>query len=223
MGCLLQFSEAAQAISAHFVIGQLCSLRGIKAEGMNLSRLGARTVCVIGDGYGFLTSLLRIFDPGISVISVNLGRGLFFDVNQMKCVLPGEKAVLLDADGEVSVPPAQGTTYFLEAENYHLLRGLRVDLFFNIASMQEMTKEVIATYFSLMRSSSASPTYFYCCNREIKTLPGGEETRFLDYPWDDAEILADGPCPWYGSQPVAYPPFVQRFAGPLRHRFVRLR
>ena len=37
-------------------------------------------ICIIGDGYGFLSSLIKLINPNIKIISVNLGRTLFFDV-----------------------------------------------------------------------------------------------------------------------------------------------
>ena len=62
--------------------------------------------------------------------------------------------------------------------------------------MQEMSLEMVKTYFSLMRKTNT--LYFYCCNRIEKNMPGGEISSYFNYPWNVNDIhLIDEPCPWH--------------------------
>ncbi len=96
-----------------------------------------------------------------------------------------------------------------------------MDLFINIASMQEMDMNVINNYFNYMRQSSKDNTYFYCCNRAEKILPDGSKIKFNDYPWYRAKIISDEKCQWYQKYPASKPPFWRNFDGPLHHRLVK--
>ena len=110
----------------------------------------------------------------------------------------------------------------LEAEKCELINKLPISLFINIASMQEMDMPVIQKYFEYMRTSTVE-SYFYCCNREEKTLFDGSVIRFSDYPWDEEErIIIDEPCPWYQQYPSNCPPFWHDFDGTHLHRLIKL-
>ena len=207
---ILLFDCAKQMLTLSFL------LKSLKIK--TLSEGGIRNVCIIGDGYGYMGSLIRKFDPKINVIGVNLGRTLFFDVFYTQKSFPHESAVLFPKKDSKS-----SNFMFLEAENYKLLDGLPIDLFINIASMQEMSQEVIVNYFHYMRNSSSVLPYFYCCNRLEKTLPCGEVVKLENYPWRNTDqILIDELCPWYQKFPTNYPPFWKHFDGPIGHRLVRL-
>jgi len=101
--------------------------------------------------------------------------------------------------------------------------------------MQEMTPDVVARYFTFIRSHISADGLFYCCNRKEKILPGGEILRFNDYPWDkmDRHLLDEEP-PYYryffsfrptsrhlkvASIPV---PFGRLFDGSMWHRLTQL-
>ena len=163
-GRLFDFDCVKQVLSLHLIVKLLNS----KAY---LSHCGIKTVCVIGDGYGYFSSLIKLVDPDVKVISINLGRTLFFDVlYSMKC-FPEIHPILLSEEENKYELVSNNQLIFIEAENYGFLKGLPIDLFVNIASMQEMDPGVIENYFRYMRSSSQSPCYFYCCNRLEKKLP----------------------------------------------------
>jgi hypothetical protein len=175
-----------------------------------------KTAVVIGDGYGYMTALLRTLLPEATIICVNLGRILFFDVYYLGKILPNENCCLNSTQDNHS------RLIFWEAENYQALDSLSVDLFINIASMQEMNTSVIGNYFKIMRSGKGE-RYFYCCNRLEKTLPDGSVIRFDAYPWDrNDEVFLDELCPWYQKFPILQPPFWKSFDGPIQHRFVKL-
>ena len=177
-------------------------------------------IMVIGDGYGYTTALLRMMLPEATIICINLGRTLFFDAYYLEKVLPNEKCRLIKDHTLNSVQ--KGSMIFWEAENYQALVSLPVDLFINIASMQEMDMEVVRNYFTVMRSG-AGKRYFYCCNRVEKILPDGAVIRFDEYPWERKDkIIFDELCPWHQRFPVLEPPFWKAFDGSTQHRLVKL-
>lgn len=67
----------------------------------------AKTVVVIGDGYGYMTSLLQLLFPHLRVIAVNLGNVLFFDVFSVHKALP-EVSCYLWETGSAATLPGQG-------------------------------------------------------------------------------------------------------------------
>ncbi len=215
-GRLFDFDCVKQVLSLNLIIKLL-------GKDVYLSRQGIKTICVIGDGYGYFSSLLRLVDPDVRVISINLGRTLFFDVlYSMKCC-PGVHPALLTEERDKNKLVSENELIFIEAENYSFLKGLPIDLFVNIASMQEMDIGVIERYFEYIRSSTRSPCYFYCCNRLEKTLPDGTVVKFMKYPWQDSIILLDELCPWYQKYPSSKPPFWFSFDGQIQHRFVKIK
>ncbi|MCX5715526.1 MAG: putative sugar O-methyltransferase [Candidatus Omnitrophica bacterium] len=178
-------------------------------------------VAVIGDGYGFTASLIKLLYPQATVICVNLGKMLIVDVLYIKKVFPETRSMLINDKGDFNKCD-QGSILFLEAEKYQLLYSQPVCLFVNIDSMQEMTEEVIKTYFDIMRSSTVE-SYFYSCNRVEKKLPDGTVIKFSDYPWDKRDaILIDEKCQWCQKFPLEQPPFWRYMDGPVQHRLIRL-
>jgi len=176
-----------------------------------------KTVCIIGDGYGFFGSMLKLKYPHIKILSVNLGRTLLFDsyyTNQVSTRF-NTTYVTEESTGEADF-------YFLPAENYHLIEKFNIELFVNIASMQEMNNTVINNYFDLIKRNPASDKYFYCCNRVNKTLPDGEVTKIHHYPWSGFKILHKSTCPWYQKFPIGKPPFWRNFDGQIDHVFAKV-
>ncbi|MBV9462963.1 MAG: hypothetical protein JO317_01935, partial [Verrucomicrobiae bacterium] len=110
-----------------------------------------------------------------------------------------------------------------------------VDMFVNVASMQEMNPDQVAGYFDFFRSVAASENLFYCCNRVEKVLPDREVSRFMEYPWEPRdEIVFDERCAFqdYFLNLRTLPrgpriaglrvPFVNTYDGPSWHRLARL-
>ena len=177
-------------------------------------------ICIIGDGYGFLGSLIKLIFPNSKIIFINLGRVLMFDVFYSSVLFKDPKSLLLNQSTKNKISKYE--MIYLEAENSNLIKDLPIGLFINIASMQEMSMKIIDKYFYYMRSSIGSP-YFYCCNRLEKKLPDESIIKFMDYPWEvDDEILFDELTQWYQSYPINYPPFWKKFDGPIHHRLVKL-
>lgn len=215
-GHMLNFDSVKQILSLWAILKTL-------NKGDTLTEAGIDTVCVIGDGYGFFSGLLKLVNPNIRVISVNLGRTLFFDVLFSQRCLPEIHSILLKTEEGKNSHLLNFQLIFIEAENYSFLENMPIDLFINIASMQEMNPEVIDRYFEYIRTSPKSPCYIYCCNRSRKVLPDGTVTEFMKYPWRDSENLLDELCPWFQKYPSSSPPFWRPFDGPIQHRLARIK
>ena len=178
-------------------------------------------ICIIGDGHGFFGTLIKTLRPKAKILFINLGRNLLIDVIYFSAVFPNKQMLLIQNSEEHKILENQ-EIYFLEAEHFVQMQNMNINLFINVASMQEMDMLVINRYFEYMRTSTEE-SYFYCCNRVEKTLPDGNIIRFADYPWEggDREILLDEPCSFYQKYPRWHPPFWRPFDGLHRHRLVR--
>lgn len=181
-------------------------------------------ICIIGDGYGYVTTLIKRLYPRKAVICVNLEKMLIFDVigfeHNFDSCNNSNRVYLVKKSGDIQ-DSNNGCIYFLEAENCNLLRGLPISLFINICSMQEMEMDVINNYISIMRSSSAE-SYFYCNNRVEKKFKDGSCISFDKYPWSkNDKILLDEICPWIQKKPISQFPFYKYFQ-PHQHRAVKL-
>ena len=180
-------------------------------------------ICIIGDGYGFFGTLIKSLIPDAKIIFINLGRNLLIDVVCFSSIFTDNEVLHLFRE-EDKEDISNHSIVFLEAENYELMRDLPISLFINIASMQEMNLSMINNYFDAMRTSTVE-SYFYCVNREEKTLPDGSVICFNDYPWQSSEITVggiDGLCPWYQEYLSPIPPFWEPFDGPIWHRLIKL-
>lgn len=180
----------------------------------------SRVIAVIGDGYGYLASLLGRWLPKATIVEINLGRTLFFDAYYLAQAFPTRSHSLVVEGDDLEV--GEGFRY-LAAELASRTQRLGAWLYINIASMQEMDIPVVQDYFRLMRAERSKSTLFYCCNRDEKRLPDGTVTRYADYGWRrEDEILLDELCPWYQKYPKSYPPKWLPFDGPIRHRLAKL-
>jgi hypothetical protein len=148
------------------------------------------SVCIVGDGFGFLASLIRMEYPSARIALVDLGRTLLFQAYYVQLAHPNARHALLGHE-DVS----QADFEYCAAEHLEDVHG-SFDVVINVASMQEMNSGSVARYFAFF--SERRIQWFYCCNRESKALPGGEVSRFLSYPWlPEDRHLVDEPCPWH--------------------------
>ena len=178
-------------------------------------------ICIIGDGHGFLGTLIKKMCPEAKILFINLGRNLLIDALCFSKIFPELEHLHLQQPKNSYQLNGQ-SILFLETEQFENMQTLPISLFINIASMQEMDMKVIDSYFEYMRHSSEE-SHFYCLNREEKLLPDGSVTKFMDYPWGEEEILLDGQCPFYQKYPSSRPPFYHDFDGSHRHRLVKLK
>jgi len=134
---------------------------------------------------------------------------------------------------------AEGGDYdflYCPAGSQELLLHHKFDLVVNVASMQEMTNDTIASYFHLIRTTLNPEGLFYCCNRAKKILPDGEITQVMQYPWEQGDVaVVDEFCPWYQYFFAFYRaargptflglrlPIINYYDGPIIHRLVKVK
>ena len=193
----------------------------------NLKQNNGKNILIIGDGYGVLASLIHYTYPDSKVFLIDLGPMLFFQSYYINKAFPNASQQIVE--NEFNQPSEFN---FCSPDNINFLLKEEYFLTINIASMQEMSLEMVKTYFSLMRKTNT--LYFYCCNRIEKNMPGGEISSYFNYPWNVNDIhLIDELCPWHqfyigaGSNkynikgiPV---PFVSKYDGPHWHRLTKLK
>lgn len=188
-----------------------------------------RTFALIGDGYGFLGTLIRRRFPKSRLYCIDLPKMLVFQAHTHELADPAGKMSLLrrsESEGAAVV--------FALPQDIEIISD-QIDCAVNIASMQEMKESSIVSYFHFLRRRSTRRSRFYCVNRLRKELPGGEVCVFADYPWrEDDEIFIDGPCPYYTHffAPYTLPngprwfgcrvPFINYFDGIHMHRLIHL-
>ncbi len=207
---------------------QLCAGLLIHQKALGKKKL---RIINIGDGYGFLSMLLKEFFPDAQIYFIDLGKTLLFQAHYGLKVYPAQKHYLVSRDSFKNEEAKDADFIYCPAEHLSLLNTVSFDLAINIASMQEMNNETIAYYFSFLREHLVEENLFYCCNREEKKMPGGEIARFMDYPWDkNDQFLVDGFCCWYKymlafrktkNGPKIFNtrvPFVNYFDGDVMHR-----
>lgn len=181
--------------------------------------------CVIGDGFGSLSSVLLDGVEGSRVVLVNLTQVLAVDLINVQKVLPGVTVALVETPQAAAQALADETIRLIavRADQQELLRELPLGFVFNTVSMGEMNPRVVVNYFTTMRASRGDVTFFYCSNRIEKILPDGVVTRFVDYPWEDLdEIVFDELTPWHQAFYTYFPPKYHPFDGPIKHRLVKM-
>lgn len=211
-----------------FDVWKCAVVLAVLADHWTLYGLSPKTFALIGDGYGFLGALIRRYLPGIRIYCIDLPKTLVFQARTHE---------IADREATMSVLPANGgptEITFVLPQNVGQIAD-DIDCGVNIASMQEMNKLSIETYFTFLRRCASPQSRFYCVNRLRKELPGGEVSAFYDYPWrHDDEIFIDEPCPYYTHffAPYTVPngpkmlgiriPWIYHFDGIHMHRLVRL-
>jgi len=211
---------------------QVCSLQLI-GKYSSLGR-GRGTCLVIGDGYGFLSCLLKDVYPDCRVILIDLGKTLLFQARHCQNAFPSARHLLVDFNNDCNIEDADFV--YCPAEKIDSIRTfIHVCWAINIASMQEMNKGTVESYFSFLRDVLVQDNLFYCCNRKEKIMHGGEVSRFYEYPWNPMDKnFIDGACPWHKfflshrrakHGPTFFGirvPFVNYFNGQHFHRLSRL-
>jgi len=190
----------------------------------NVSTSLKKNCCVIGDGQTNFISL-ALFNQNIDkIISVNLPEVLLNDLALLKQLKINQEQIYFaetEKDIKYALNIKEVKVIFISASDCLFLLNLNIFLFVNIASMQEMKLTSIEKYFNIIKSNKA---YFYCCNREFKTLSGGEKIIFNDYPWENSKILVDGFPEWhqfYYSFNFLKLKFKHYYNGPHKHRLVK--
>ncbi len=154
------------------------------------------TICVIGDGASNFVAM-SLMEPSKfkKIVSINLSEIHLVETEMLlKAGFSESQMVIVDSEqSALHFFQSDAKLAIVSACDAQFLEILKVDIFVNMSSMQEMTKQAISEYFDVIKKSRA---YFYCCNREEKKLPGGSIIRFSEYPWSGASFLLDEICPW---------------------------
>jgi len=132
--------------------------------------VGSSSICLIGDGDGFLGVLLLELFPAAKIISIDLAKALVFQVETYE-KYGFEDRVRFYTPSELQTIKAS------------------IDIAVNVVSMQEMNQATIATYFDFLRARVKTNNLFYCLNRARNVMPGGEVSEFLRYPWSRADTI----------------------------------
>jgi len=180
-----------------------------------------KTICVIGDGYGYLGQLIKYTYQNIKIVYINLGINLFIDAYYFSLAFKKEIPLLLNNNNINQIE--KSSVIFVEAENMHLLKNIDINLFISVASMQEMNFSTINNYFKIFRQNNSQP-FFYCCNRVSKKLNDVTIINFDDYPWNNNDqIIFEEECEWYSKYPTYLPFYWKTFKGKLKHKLVKMK
>ncbi len=190
--------------------------------------------CIIGDGFGFMTSLLIESNISRKIYLVNLSKVLLIDLIFLKKTF-GEKIFNskvhlvtnkndLNKAEKITSEDNGIQIIAIEAKNYDLIQYCNFNFVMNIHSMQEMNHKIIEMYFNFIRKSRADKILFYCCNRVSKKLFDGTELKFDEYYWKKNDnIIFDEICPlWNQKTYMSKPPFYVNYDGKNKHRLVFL-
>ena len=188
-------------------------------------------ILIIGDGAGILSGLLKEMFPSSSIVLVDIGKSLLYQAYHCQKANPGLIHMLAEEDTDTS----QADFLYCPTENLHTLEKLEFDVAINIASMQEMNSGTIDRYFDFLRRRLKADNLFYCCNRESKTLIGGEISKFHNYPWHPNDtVLLEGEPTWHRyivGKPLAQDgpnilgvriPYMSYYDGVILHRLTVL-
>ncbi len=175
-----------------------------------------KSICIIGDGKinGVLGAHLTF--PKAKIYSVNLAEVLINDNLIIdKTNIDLKKSVTLVKD--LNTHSEDSKMFLIPSNNKRFLMNKQIELFINIVSFQEMTAYEINEYFEIIKNNKSK---LYCCNREYKKLPGGEEVYFEKYPFLNSKKLFWENCPWHKKYYSLRPPFIHKYDGNIKHCLV---
>ncbi len=180
---------------------QVCALNLIYKRNLREEerRRGRLAFLMIGDGYGFMSSLIKAVFPDSTLILVDIGKTLLFQSFYCQKAHPHKIHHSIFEEGDINMDNIYKYDFiYCPTEYLSKISNIKYDICINIASMQEMNQETISMYFAFLRNTMNHKNLFYCCNRELKVLVGGELLEFNKYPWvSDDRHLVDEYCPWY--------------------------
>jgi hypothetical protein len=165
-----------------------------------------KSICIIGDGKinGVLGAHLAF--PLARIFSVNLSEVLINDYIILDKIDIFKKSVTLVEDINFSKKNELLTLVPSNFKNFLLNKD--IELFINISSFQEINKNEIDNYFEIIKNNKSK---LYCCNREYKKLPDGEELYFDKYPFSNCKKFFYEDCPWHQKFYSLRPPFIKHY------------
>ena len=111
----------------------------------------SKTVCEIGAGYGgFLGQISQIYDDKKYII-IDLPETLFFSYNYLLKKFKKNEILIFNGDNKIDL---EKNFKFILVPNYLLNEiDLKIDLFLNMASFQEMTKNNVEEYMEFIKKN----------------------------------------------------------------------
>ena len=173
--------------------------------------------CVIGDGKAnFLTQYITLF-PNKKIYSVNLAETLINDYLILKKTGMLNNKLIKVVENENDLKKNY-QIFLIPANNKNFLKKIKIDLFVNIDSFQEMNMREVKKYFSIIKLQKS---LLYCCNREYKKLPNGEEIIFKNFPW--GRKLKFQECPWEKNYYTLYYPYINKYPSKILHTLINFK
>ena len=154
----------------------------------------------------------------IKIFSINLTEVLIYDYLLIRNMNLIDDGSIIVVNNEKDLENPNKKLFLIDSSNAHFLKSKNINLFINIASMQEMKPDSVKHYFQIIKSNSA---YFYCCNREYKKLIGSEELIFNQYPWGNCKKIMLENCSWYKKYYDSKYPFIKKYDGNIKHALVK--
>lgn len=198
---------------------QICSLITIK-QYLKYGSNEIFDIVIIGDGSGYMSLLIKSLYPKARITLIDIGKVLLFQAINLQSIYQKYNHIVIDGD---NVKVDKFDFLYVPSEKISEIKNIKYKLAINIASMQEMNYESIDSYFKFLRKNSTPDNLFYCCNRVLKKLPGGEILEFKKYPWHekDRHILDEEPR-FYEYKFISEFPFVSYLDGRMQHRLTNL-
>jgi hypothetical protein len=167
--------------------------------------LNPKSICIIGDGKinGVLGAYLTF--PSAKIFSVNLSEVLINDYIILNKLDIFDSIKLIDNE---NISKNNNSLTLVPSNFKKYLLNKNIELFINISSFQEMTKNEIDKYFEIIKNNKSK---LYCCNREYKKLPAGEEIYFGKYPFSNSKKIFYENCPWIKKFYSLKPPFINDY------------
>ena len=143
MASNIYYNKLGKITRGQDMLRQTLSLAIIK-DHLDIREFGGANL-VIGDGYGVMTSLLKLSYSEIKLITVNLTTPLLMDLVYTKKVLPNVKIALPKNETEVNEALRLNNVgvIAIQADNPKLICEAPIGLAINRHSMQEMNNSVI--------------------------------------------------------------------------------
>lgn len=184
------------------------------------------SVVVIGDGQAnFSNIFFPTFKSARVVFNVNLPEVLINDLELLSMSLDPLDTHIISLDTFVNYDFSNSKKLMVLCTPTEFLSCTRLeaDLFVNIASFQEMSKDWIMSYFTKMRLIKGKK-YLYQCNRERKVLPSGEQFILSQLPFNlrDRVIYSQTVPPWHKEFYSWKPPFLRAYEGIHFHSLTKL-
>lgn len=176
-----------------------------------------RSIAVIGDGKANFITNAYLNYPNSILYSINLPEVLIHDYYILKNYGIYKEADISVVENEHDLSDKSKKVFFITPNNIKMLLNLKIELFVNICSFQEIKNNDIAKYLDLIKTNES---LFYCCNRRYKKLPDGEEIIFKNYPWGKGKIIFKEECPWLKNIYFFRPPFIKKYDGLHDHKLI---